>query len=35
MKLVSVEEMVAIEKEANAGGLTYPMMMENAGRGLA
>lgn len=35
MKLVSVEEMVAIEKEANAGGLTYEIMMENAGRGLA
>jgi NAD(P)H-hydrate epimerase len=35
MKLVSVAEMIAIEKEANAGGLTYEIMMENAGRGLA
>lgn len=35
MKLVSVAEMVAIEKEANAAGLTYPLMMENAGLGLA
>ena len=35
MKLVSVAEMVAVEKEANASGLTYDQMMENAGRGLA
>ena len=35
MKLVSVAEMIAIEKEADAGGLTYEIMMENAGRGLA
>lgn len=34
-KLVSVAEMQAIEKEANANGLTYEQMMENAGRGLA
>ncbi len=35
MKLVSVAEMKAIEEEANAAGLTYEQMMENAGRGLA
>ena len=35
MKLVSVAEMQEIEREANAGGLTYEMMMENAGHGLA
>lgn len=35
MKLVSVSEMRAIEQEANAAGLTYAQMMENAGRGLA
>jgi NAD(P)H-hydrate epimerase len=35
MKLVSVEQMQAIEKEANEAGLTYAMMMENAGRNLA
>jgi hydroxyethylthiazole kinase-like uncharacterized protein yjeF len=35
MKLVTVEEMKAIEKEADAGGLSYDQMMENAGRGLA
>ena len=35
MKLVSVPEMRAIEKEADANGLTYEMMMENAGRNLA
>jgi hydroxyethylthiazole kinase-like uncharacterized protein yjeF len=35
MKLVTVPEMRAIEKEANANGLSYEMMMENAGRGLA
>jgi NAD(P)H-hydrate epimerase len=35
MKLVSVAEMQAIEREANAHGITYAVMMENAGRGLA
>jgi NAD(P)H-hydrate epimerase len=35
MKLVTVAEMRAIEKEANAKGLTYEHMMENAGQGLA
>ena len=35
MKLVTVPEMLAIEKEADASGLTYALMMENAGRGLA
>ncbi len=35
MKYVSVAEMQAIEKEADANGLTYGMMMENAGLGLA
>lgn len=35
MKLVSVPEMIAIEKEADANGLTYDLMMENAGSGLA
>lgn len=35
MKLVTVSEMQAIEKEADANGLTYDQMMENAGQGLA
>jgi len=35
MKLVTVAEMRAIEQEADAAGLTYAKMMENAGRGLA
>jgi hydroxyethylthiazole kinase-like uncharacterized protein yjeF len=35
MKFVTVAEMQAIEREANANGLTYDLMMENAGRGLA
>lgn len=35
MKLVTVPEMLAIEKEADAGGLSYAQMMENAGGGLA
>ena len=35
MKLVSVREMHTIEQEADASGLTYVRMMENAGRGLA
>lgn len=35
MKLVTVPEMLAIEKEADSSGLPYAEMMENAGRGLA
>jgi len=35
MKLVTVPEMIAIEKEADANGLSYAEMMENAGSGLA
>ena len=35
MKLVTVEQMKAIEKQADAQGLTYDMMMDNAGQGLA
>ena len=35
MKLVTVSQMQAIEKEADSSGLTYDMMMENAGQGLA
>lgn len=35
MKFVTVSQMQAIEKEADAGGLTYDQMMENAGQGLA
>ena len=35
MKLVTVSQMKAIEQQADAGGLTYAQMMENAGRGLA
>jgi hydroxyethylthiazole kinase-like uncharacterized protein yjeF len=35
MKLVTVAEMRAIEQQANANGLTYAHMMENAGSGLA
>lgn len=35
MKLVTVSQMHGIEKEADAGGLTYDQMMENAGQGLA
>lgn len=34
-KLVSVAEMIVVEKEANKRGLTYDQMMENAGKGLA
>lgn len=34
MKLVTVAEMKAIEKEADSSGLTYAQMMENAGQGL-
>ena len=35
MKLVTVSQMQSIEKEADAGGLSYEQMMENAGHGLA
>ncbi len=35
MKLVTVAEMRAIEQEADAGGLTYDLMMQHAGRNLA
>jgi NAD(P)H-hydrate epimerase len=35
MKYVSVAEMQSIERQANASGLSYERMMENAGRGLA
>lgn len=35
MKLVTVDEMISIEKEANASDLSYDDMMENAGAGLA
>jgi NAD(P)H-hydrate epimerase len=34
-KVVTVDEMRAIERAADAGGLTYAMMMENAGRSIA
>jgi NAD(P)H-hydrate repair Nnr-like enzyme with NAD(P)H-hydrate epimerase domain len=35
MKLVTVEQMCAIEKEADYRGLSYSKMMLNAGLGLA
>ena len=35
MKIVTVSQMRAIEKEADAKGVSYAEMMENAGRGLA
>lgn len=35
MKLVTVSQIQKIEKEADAGGLTYDQMMQNAGQGLA
>ena len=35
MKLVTVSQMEAIEKEADAAGMTYDQMMQNAGHGLA
>ena len=35
MKLVTVPQMQAIEKQADANGLTYDQMMQNAGQGLA
>jgi NAD(P)H-hydrate epimerase len=34
-KLVSVAEMIAIEKQADASGFTYARMMDNAGNNLA
>ncbi len=35
MKLVSIAEMRAIENEANSTGLTFEMMMENAGHNIS
>ncbi len=35
MKLVTVSQMRAIEKEADSKGVSYAMLMENAGLGLA
>ncbi len=35
MKVVTVEQMRAIERAADAGGLSYARMMENAGRAVA
>ena len=35
IKLVTVAEMQFVERQADASGLGYPQMMENAGRGLA
>ncbi|UCC62320.1 MAG: hypothetical protein JSV36_16310 [Anaerolineae bacterium] len=35
MKIVTVEEMRRIERAADAGGLSYETMMENAGRAVA
>jgi NAD(P)H-hydrate epimerase len=35
MKLVTIAQMKAIEHAADAAGLTYAQMMENAGAGLA
>lgn len=35
MKLVTVSQMQAVEKEADEGGLTYDTMMQNAGQALA
>jgi len=35
MKLVSVSQMIALEKQADASGLSYAQMMQNAGIGLA
>jgi NAD(P)H-hydrate epimerase len=35
MKIVTVEQMQAIERSADAGGLSYEKMMHNAGRGIA
>jgi len=35
MKIVSVEQMIAIEKSADSAGLSYETMMQNAGKGIA
>jgi NAD(P)H-hydrate epimerase len=35
MKFVTVDEMRQIESQADAGGLSYSLMMENAGKGVA
>lgn len=35
MKIVSVEQMQAIERSADAAGLSFEAMMQNAGRGIA
>ena len=35
MKVVNREQMVRIEREADAGGLSFSNMMENAGKALA
>ncbi|MBL8098905.1 MAG: NAD(P)H-hydrate dehydratase [Anaerolineales bacterium] len=35
MKLVTVSQMIALEKQADASGLSYAQMMQNAGIGLA
>ncbi len=35
MKIVTVEQMVSIEKKANAEGISYDTMMQNAGLGIA
>ena len=35
MKLVTTSQMKAIESQADASGLTYAQMMENAGRAVA
>jgi len=35
MKIVSVDQMQAIEKSADAGGLSYEQMIHNAGQGIA
>ena len=35
VKIVTVEQMRTIEKAADASGLTYDQMMENAGRAIA
>jgi NAD(P)H-hydrate epimerase len=35
IKVVTIDEMKAVEREADANGLTYALMMEHAGNGLA
>ena len=35
IKVVSVEEMVAIDAATDAAGVSYDVMMENAGLGVA